>query len=103
VIPVKLAAEAAFLAIFSVVEEDGAVFEKYIAGSGASSLSPQQKRMMQDYFKRVALRLAQGARERKEAEGGQDGLGLASDEIEDEREVWSVGRVDLGEGVLAGE
>src|SRR5215469_12993879 len=45
VIPVKLAAEAAFLAIFSVVEEDGAEFEKYIAGLGASSLSPQQKRM----------------------------------------------------------
>jgi hypothetical protein len=96
VIPVKLAAEAAFLAVFSVVEEDGAVFEKYIAGPGASVLSPQQKRLMQDYFKRVALRLAQGARERKEAEGGQDGLGLASDEVEDEREVWSVGRVDLG-------
>jgi len=103
VIPVKLAAEAAFLAVFSVVEEDAAVFEKYIAGPGASSLSAQQKRMMQDYFKRVALRLAQGARERKEAEGGQGGLGLASDEVEDEREVWSVGRVDLGEGGLGGE
>lgn len=30
VIPVKLAAESAFLAIFSVVESEGAVFDKYI-------------------------------------------------------------------------
>ena len=52
---------------------------------------------MQDYVKRVALRLGAQARERREAEGGQGGLGLSSDEVEDEREVWSVGRVDLGE------
>ena len=102
VIPVKLAAEAAFLAIFSVVDEDASVFEKYLAGPGAS-LAPPQKRMMQDYFKRVAMRLAQQARERREAEGGQGALGLSSDEVEDEREVWSVGKVDLGEGGLGGE
>jgi len=102
IIPVKLAAEAAFLAIFSVVDEDANVFEKYLAGPGASLAAPQ-KRMMQDYFKRVAMRLAQQARERKEAEGGQGGLGLSSDEVEDEREVWSVGKVDLGEGGLGGE
>lgn len=102
IIPVKLAAEAAFLAIFSVVDEDAAVFEKYLAGPGAA-LPGQQKRMMQDYFKRVAMRLAQQARERREAEGGQGGLGLSSDEVEDEREVWSVGKVDLGEGGLGAE
>ncbi|KAK4998949.1 translational activator of GCN4, partial [Cryomyces antarcticus] len=96
VIPVKLSAEAAFLALFSVVEEESAVFDKFMAGPGAS-LQPGPKRSMQDYFKRVAARLGSQARERKEAEGGQGGLGLSSDEKEDEREVWSVGKVDLGD------
>lgn len=96
VIPVKLAAEAAFLAIFSVVESEAAVFDKYMAGPGAE-LPPGPKRSMSDYFKRVALRLAVQARERKEAEGGQGGLGLSNDEVEDEKELWSIGKVDLGE------
>ena len=97
VIPVKLSAEAAFLAVFCVVDEDSAVFDRYMAKEGAS-LQPGPKRSMQEYFKRIALRLSGQAKERKEAEGGQGGLGLSSDEREDEREVWSVGRVDLGEG-----
>ena len=96
IIPIKLSAEAAFLALFSVVEDEGKVFEKYLAGTG-SSLPPNTKRSMQDYFKRVSLRLASQARERKEAEGGQGALGLSSDEREDEIEIWSVGKVDLGE------
>ncbi|KAL6242628.1 translational activator of GCN4 [Rhinocladiella similis] len=97
VIPVKLAAEAAFLELFGVVDEEAAVWDKYMAGPG-KALSPGQARPMSDYFKRVALRLGAQARERREAEGGAGGLGLSSDEQEDEREVWSVGRVDLGEG-----
>ncbi|KAL8938002.1 MAG: hypothetical protein Q9216_004130 [Gyalolechia sp. 2 TL-2023] len=88
VIPVKLAAEAAFLEIFSVVEHENKDFDKYTAGPGAS-LNPTTKRSMQDYFKRVAMRLGGQARERKEAEGGQGGLGLSNDEREDEREIWS--------------
>ncbi|PLB47063.1 ARM repeat-containing protein [Aspergillus steynii IBT 23096] len=96
VIPVKLAAESAFLAIFSVVESEGAVFDKYMAGAG-SELPLGPKRSMSDYFKRVALRLGGQARERKEAEGGQGGLGLSNDEVEDEKELWSIGKVDLGE------
>ncbi|KAF5859173.1 translational activator of GCN4 [Aspergillus alliaceus] len=99
VIPVKLAAEAAFLAIFSVVESESAVFDKYMAGAGAE-LAPGPKRSMSDYFKRVALRLANQSRERKEAEGGQGGLGLSNDEVDDEKEVWSIGKVDLGEGPM---
>lgn len=99
IIPVKLAAEAAFLSIFSVVESEGAVFEKYMAGPGAE-LAPGPKRSMSDYFKRVAMRLANQARERKEAEGGEGGLGLSNDEVEDEKEVWSIGKVDLGEGAF---
>ena len=97
VIPVKLSAEAAFLAIFSVVEEDSAVFDKYMAEAGAS-LQPGPKRSIQEYFKRIALRLSNQAKERKEAEGGQGGLGLSSDELEDEKEVWMVGKLDLSEG-----
>lgn len=102
VIPVKLAAEAAFLSIFSVVDSEGAVFDKYMAGPGAE-LPPGPKRSMSDYFKRVALRLAGQARERREAEGGQGGLGLSNDEVEDEKEVWSVGRVVLGEDTSGDE
>lgn len=96
VIPVKLSAEAAFLTIFSVVDEESVVFDKYIIGPG-KSLSVGQQRSMGDYFKRVAMRLAGQARERKEAEGGAGGLGLSSDEMEDEREIWSVGKVELGD------
>jgi hypothetical protein len=95
VIPVKLAAEAAFMAIFSVVDVESAVFDKYIAGAGAD-LPATTKRSMGDYFKRVALRLGLQAKERRDAEGGQGGLGLSSDEKEDETEIWSVGKVDLG-------
>jgi hypothetical protein len=94
VIPVKLAAEAAFLALFNVVEEEGRIFDNYIA---SQELPPNQKRSMQDYFKRVALRLGSTARERKEAEGGQGGLGLSNDEVDDEAEILSIGKVDLGD------
>ncbi|KIW75546.1 hypothetical protein Z517_10288 [Fonsecaea pedrosoi CBS 271.37] len=99
VIPVKLAAEAAFLELFNVVDEEAAIFDQYMASDdGGKALGVGPTRAMGDYFKRVALRLGSQARERREAEGGvKGGLGLSSDEEEDEREVWSVGRVDLGE------
>ena len=95
VIPVKLAAEAAFLSIFSVTESESEVFDRYMVEAGGE-MNPTMKRSIQDYFKRVALRLGTQAREQKEAEGGQGGLGLSNDEREDEREVWSVGKVELG-------
>ncbi|PPJ53845.1 hypothetical protein CBER1_03251 [Cercospora berteroae] len=98
VIPVKLSAEAAFLQIFDVVEEESAVFDKFLVSAAGQALSAADKRSMQEYFKRIALRLSSQAKERKEAEGGAGGLGLTSDEKDDEREVWSVGKVDLGEG-----
>ncbi|KAL1875409.1 translational activator of GCN4 [Diaporthe australafricana] len=104
VIPVKLAAEAAFVGLFNVVEEESKVFDKFIAGDGASNLPPNTKRSMGDYFKRVALRLGSQARERREAEGGVSGtLGLTGDEVEDEREIWSVGKVDVGGDVFGKE
>ncbi|RAL64414.1 hypothetical protein DID88_001890 [Monilinia fructigena] len=91
IIPIKLAAEAAFLELFNVVEDESKIFDKYIA---AQELPPNQKRSMQDYFKRVALRLGNTARERKEAEGGQGGLGLSNDEVDDEKEI-SIKMVNL--------
>lgn len=94
VIPVKLAAEATFLNLFGVVESEAALFEEYMAGPGAE-LAPGPKRSIQDYFKRIAMKLAGQARERKEAEGGEGGLGLSSDEVDDEKEVWSVGKLDV--------
>lgn len=100
VIPVKLAAEAAFLSIFSVVESESEVFDKYMAGPGAS-LPPGPKRSMSDYFNRVAVRLANQARERRAAEGGEGGLGLSNDEVDDEKELWSIGKVDLGDDSFA--
>ncbi|KAI0407760.1 armadillo-type protein [Xylaria palmicola] len=102
VIPVKLAAEATFVELFGVVDEETAVFDRYMSGPG-SELAANTKRSMQDYFKRVAIRLGQQARERREAEGGQGGLGLSSDEVEDEKEVWSVGAVEVGGGVFSQE
>ncbi|KAI1432708.1 armadillo-type protein [Xylaria sp. CBS 124048] len=102
VIPVKLAAEATFVELFGVVDEESSVFDRYMGGPGAE-LPANTKRSMQDYFKRVAVRLGQQARERREAEGGQGGLGLASDEVEDEKEVWSVGAVETGGGVFSQE
>lgn len=97
IIPIKLAAEAAFMALFNVVDEESKVFDKYIS---TQNLPANQKRSMQDYFKRVALRLGNTARERREAEGGQGGLGLSNDEVDDEREIQSIGKVDLGEGAF---
>ncbi|KAF7553366.1 hypothetical protein G7046_g7118 [Stylonectria norvegica] len=88
VIPIKLAAEATFVELFSVADEETRIFDKYMAGSGAD-LPANTKRSMGDYFKRVAMRLGTQARERREAEGGQGGLGLSNDEAEDEREIWS--------------
>ncbi|KAG8676940.1 translational activator of GCN4 [Fusarium poae] len=95
VIPVKLAAEAAFVELFNVADEESRIFDKFMTGAGAE-LAPNTKRSMGDYFKRVAMRLGSQARERREAEGGQGGLGLSNDEAEDEKEIWSVGKVDVG-------
>ncbi|KAF5970609.1 translational activator GCN1 [Fusarium coicis] len=101
VIPVKLAAEAAFVELFNVADEESRIFDKFMAGPGAD-LPANTKRSMGDYFKRVAMRLGSQARERREAEGGQGGLGLSNDEAEDEKEIWSVGKVDVGSDAFSG-
>ncbi|KAK8076513.1 eIF-2-alpha kinase activator GCN1 [Apiospora phragmitis] len=104
VIPVKLAAEAAFIELFSVSEEEGRVFEKFVQSPAGQEMQPNTRRSMNDYFKRVGLRLGAQTRERRQAEGGvggQGALGLSNDEVEDEREIWSVGQVELGGGVFS--
>ena len=100
VIPVKLAAEAAFVELFSVVEDESKVFDKFMAGPGAE-MPANTRRSMMDYFKRVAMRLGSQARERRDAEGGQGGLGLSNDEKEDEAEIWSVGKMEVAGELFA--
>jgi hypothetical protein len=97
VIPVKLAAEAAFVQLFAVADEESKVFDKWMASGAGAELPSNVKRSMQDYFKRVALRLGAQVRERREAEGGAGGLGLSNDEVEDEKEIMAVGKVDVGD------
>lgn len=99
IIPIKLAAEQAFLSLFRVVDRESEEFDAYITAgtanaSGASGIDANAKRQMSDYFRRVALRLGAQVRERNEAEGGAGALGLSSDEVDDEREISSVGRVE---------
>lgn len=89
IIPVKLSAEQAFLAMFQVVEDESKHFDKYIA---AYVKDATLKRSMGDYFKRVALRLAAAERERIEAGGASAGLDEGEDDL---KEINSVGRVDL--------
>ncbi len=101
VIPVKLASEAVFIELFAVADEESKVFDKWIGS--ADGLPANTKRSMQDYFKRVALRLGGQARERREAEGGAGGLGLSNDEMEDEKEIWSVGKMEVGADVFSSE
>ncbi|KAK5115542.1 hypothetical protein LTR62_001201 [Meristemomyces frigidus] len=102
VIPVKISAESAFLSVFDVVDSESEVFDKYMAGPGAK-LPPPQGRSMKEYFTRVAVRLSNQAKERREAEGGVVGGFLSTEEGEDLREIMSVGRVDLGEGSFGDE
>lgn len=107
VIPIKLSAEAAFMGLFDALNEEGRVFDKYMgspaAAAAAEQLPANTKRVMTDYFKRVTLRLAAQGRERRDAEGGAGGLGLFDDEVEDEREIWSVGKLDIGADVFGKE
>jgi len=88
IIPVKLSAEAAFLSLFQVTSKGDAIFEKYI-----STVEGPQKRSMNDYFRRVAVKLAAAEKDRNEAGGAA--MGLDSDEVEDLKEIMSVGRVEM--------
>ena len=98
IIPIKLAAEKAYIAIFNLVDDEQMNdFNQWfnskqsnISGVVGISIIP---RSIGDYTKRVATRLAGVERERIEAGGDEETL--FSDRIEDESEVWAIGGVDL--------
>lgn len=97
VIPIKLAAEACFIQLFDVMESETEVFDKFMSSDDVKKEIPAPiMRSISEYMKRVGMKLGNQKREQKEAEGGIKGaLGLSSDEAEDERELWSVGRVEV--------
>lgn len=96
-IPVKLAAEKAFLAVFDLIDDvDMQKFKLWFEGktSFQNALGAQiVPRSIGDYTKRVGSRLAGVERERIEA--GGDAETMFSDRFEDENEVWSVGGVEM--------
>ena len=95
VIPVKLAAESAWLAIFDAVNKESEVFDEWIGSDKQKDLPAATSRSMKDYFKRVTLKLAKAKKEQA-TEGEWIGY---EEEKEDLREIRSVGRVDLDEAM----
>lgn len=101
IIPIKLASEKAYLAIFKLVDEQGMdSFERWfdrISQGKNEILTPDGTKILtntiSEYTKRVASRLATVERERI-LDGG-DAETMFSDQFEDEREIWAVGGVEL--------
>lgn len=96
-IPVKLAAEKLYLALFNLVEDvEMKKFTEWFAGKEeittvlGATIVP---RSIGDYTRRVAVRLAGVERERIEAGGDEETM--FSDRFEDEDEVWAVGSVEI--------
>lgn len=95
IIPIRLAAEKAYLALFNLVEDAtmsdfNEWFESASKGEITSVVGTViQPRSIGDYTKRVASRLATVERERVEAGGDEETM--FSDRYEDEIEVWAVG------------
>lgn len=95
IIPIRLAAEKAYLAVFNLIEDKD--MKEFTAWFDEASKKPIstitgvtiQPRSIGDYTKRVASRLANVERERLQ-DGGDDEA-LFSDRIEDENEIWAVG------------
>ncbi|EPX70624.1 translation elongation regulator Gcn1 [Schizosaccharomyces octosporus yFS286] len=81
-IPIKLAAEAAFLAMFKLVDDDS-VINKYM-----ETLEGPRARSFGDYTRRVAFKLAAGERDRIASGSGRVQL----EEREDLAEITAVGR-----------
>lgn len=99
IIPVKLAAEKAYLAVLKLTEEGASgVFDGWFskacdaASNGALvKAGAATQRTVAEYTKRVALRLATAERERIQ-DGGD---AVFSDCVEDEEEIWSIGGIEL--------
>ncbi|XBW36536.1 hypothetical protein QEN19_002112 [Hanseniaspora menglaensis] len=100
IIPIKLAGEKAFLQIFDLVnDEEQSCYKSWLKSvEGKENIENLagdsfSLRSITEYHKRVALRLA--ASERERIESGGDNENVYSDEIEDEREIWAIGGVDI--------
>lgn len=99
IIPIKLAAEKAYLAMFHLVEEEGMeTFNSWFSKLEGSTVSNSigdtlQLRSIGDYTKRVGKRLASVEREKISA--GGDAEAMFSDRFEDENEIWAVGGIEL--------
>ncbi|AOA64745.1 Gcn2p kinase activity positive regulator [Komagataella phaffii CBS 7435] len=98
IIPIKLAAEKAFLEVLRLVQDPEMTLmhswaEKAKEESDVSAVSPQQIRSVTEYTRRVGSRLASVERDRLEA--GGDAETMFSDRFEDESEIWAVGGVSL--------
>lgn len=90
IIPIKLAAEKAFLEVFDMVN-GSAKFDAWFKNENLTTVTGTTivARSIGEYTKRVASRLAGVERERIEAGGDEETL--FSDRIEDENEIWQVG------------
>lgn len=107
VIPVKLAAEKAYLTMFNLVDDESVTLFNEWFDSATKQLSTDGKsietingaviqlRSISDYTKRVGSRLALIERERVKA--GGDAEAMFSDLFEDEKEIWSVGGLEASE------
>ncbi|GMM33059.1 Gcn1 protein [Saccharomycopsis crataegensis] len=104
IIPIKLAAEKTYLEVFNLVEDENLVgyneWSKKMAEQAGKTVTNSagatiQMRSIDEYTKRIGSRLAKVERERIEA--GGDVEAMFSDRFEDEKEIWSVGGVELTE------
>ncbi|KAG7193940.1 translational activator of GCN4 [Scheffersomyces spartinae] len=98
IIPIKLAAEKAYLALFNMIEDETSLslFNQWFDDKATFDTVTGQlivPRSINDYTKRVAVRLANVERERIEAGGDKETM--FSDQYEDETEIWAVGGVEL--------
>lgn len=97
IIPIKLAAEKAYLGIFNLVDDvKQEAFSLWFDGKSEFTTVTGTKivaRSIGDYTKRVAARLATVERERIVAGGDEETM--FSDRFEDETEVWAVGGIEL--------
>ena len=93
IIPIRLAAEKAYLALFNLVDDvDMKDFTEWFALVGEIKNAVGtvfQPRSIGDYTKRVAGRLA--GVEREKISAGGDAEAMFSDRYEDEKEIWAVG------------
>ncbi len=104
IIPIKLAAEKAYLGIFKLVEDpELQLFNKWFSTISSSPTVETttgkkiQTRSIGDYTKRVGARLASVERERIAAGGDEETM--FSDRFEDEREIWAIGGVEINNNI----